>query len=75
MDWLSWTPQIRRWFDMPNVGNRPRRTLLVAGAISPHAENELTERGWSLVQRPPFPGAPPYRRMLSFDAPALRGVN
>ncbi len=66
VDWLAWTPQIRRWFDMPTVGNRARRTLLVAGAISPRAESELTERGWSLVQRPPYPGAPRYRRMLTF---------
>ncbi len=66
VDWLSWTPQIRRWFDLPGVGNRPHRTLLVSGALSPRAESELTERGWSLVQRPPYPGAPPYRRMLSF---------
>lgn len=66
VDWLAWTPQLRRWFDLPTVGNRPRRTLLVAGAISPKAESELTERGWSLVQRPPYPGAPPYRRALSF---------
>jgi hypothetical protein len=66
VDWLAWTPQIRRWFDLPTVGNRPQRTLLVAGAISPRAESELTERGWSLVQRPPYPGAPPYRRGLDF---------
>ena len=66
VDWLAWTPQIRRWFDLPSVGNRPRRTLLVAGALSPRAESELTERGWSLVQRPPYPGAPRYRRFLSF---------
>lgn len=66
VDWLAWTPQIRRWFDLPGVGNRPQRTLLVAGAISPQAESELTERGWSLVQRPPYPGAPPYRRGLDF---------
>ncbi len=70
VDWLAWTPQIRRWFDMPTVGNRPRRTLLVAGAISPKAESELTERGWSLVQRPPYPGAAPYRRALVFAARA-----
>ena len=68
VDWLAWTSQIRRWFDLPTVGNRPRRTLLVAGAISPKAESELTERGWSLVQRPPYPGAPPYRRGLDFAA-------
>lgn len=76
VDWLAWTPQIRRWFDMPTVGNRPQRTLLVAGAISPRAESELTERGWSLVQRPPYPGAPPYRRMLSFapEAAAAAGA-
>lgn len=73
VDWLAWTPQIRRWFDLPAVGNRPRRTLLVAGNLSPKAESELTERGWSLVSRLPYPGAPPYRRMLAFgpgDAPA-----
>ena len=66
VDWLAWTPQIRRWFDLPTVGDRPSRTLLVAGAISPRAESELTERGWSLVQRLPYPGAPPYRRGLDF---------
>jgi hypothetical protein len=66
VDWLSWTPQIRRWFDMPTVGDRPSRTLLVSGAISPKAESELTERGWSIVQRLPYPGAPPYRRGLDF---------
>lgn len=74
VDWLAWTPQIRRWFDLPGVGNRPRRTLLVAGAISPRAESELTQRGWSLVQRPPYPGAPPYRRMLSFAPRATAGA-
>lgn len=74
VDWLAWTPEIRRWFDLPTVGNRPRRTLLVAGALSPKAERELTERGWSLVSRLPYPGAPPYRRELSFPTRPAHGT-
>lgn len=69
VDWLAWTPEIRRWFDLPSVGNRPHRTVLVAGGISGRAERELTERGWSLVTRLPYPGAPRYRRPLVFEAP------
>ena len=66
VDWLAWTPEIRRWFELPAIDTRPRRMLLVGGAMSPLAQRELTTRGWSLVSRLPYPGAPPYRRPLDF---------
>ncbi len=68
VDWLAWTPEIQGWFDLPTVGNQPRRTVLVAGALSPEAQDELTERGWSLVSRQPYPGSPPYRRAFELTA-------
>lgn len=66
VDWLSWTRQLRRWFDLPVISRKPQRTLLLSGSLSPRAQRELTERGWSIVPRLPYPGAPPYRRALSF---------
>lgn len=66
VDWLTWTAQLRRWFDLPVIGHRPYRTLLVSGAASPKAQRELTERGWSILTRLPYPGAPPYKRSLVF---------
>jgi hypothetical protein len=68
VDWLSWTPEIQGWFDLPTIGGRSKRTLLVSGTISPLAQAELTERGWSQVSGLPYPGAPPYRRALQLAA-------
>ena len=50
---------MQHFFDGEKVAIAPR-TLLVTGAISPRAQRELTERGWSLVPHLPYPGAPPY---------------
>ncbi len=61
VDWLGWTRELRRWFDLPIISRQPNRTLVVSGGISPRAQRRLTERGWSLVPRLPYPGAPPYR--------------
>jgi hypothetical protein len=62
VDWLAWTPELRRWFALPAIDRRAQRMLLVGGGISGRAQRELTERGWSLVSGVPYPGAPPYRR-------------
>jgi hypothetical protein len=67
VDWLAWTPELRRWFALPAIDGRPRRMLLVAGGISDKAQHALTRRGWSLVSSVPYPGAPPYRRPFDLD--------
>lgn len=67
VDWLAWTPEIRRWFALPAIDQRPQRMLLVAGGISDAAQRSLTRRGWSLVSTVPYPGAPPYRRPFDLD--------
>jgi hypothetical protein len=59
VDYLSWTRQLRRFFDNEKVAITPR-TLLVSGSISLRAQRELTARGWSLVPHLPYPGAPAY---------------
>ncbi len=62
VDRLSWTPEVKRWFDHVSVSEHARRTVLVAGMISPLAERELTRRGWSIRAYVRWPGAPPYQR-------------
>lgn len=59
VDYLSWTAQMRRFFDSARVAVTPR-TLLVTGSLSLRAQRELTARGWSLVSHVRYPGAPPY---------------
>ncbi len=61
VDRLSWTSQVQRWFDHLEVAGHPRRTVLVAGSISPLAERALTRRGWSMRSHVRWPGSPPYR--------------
>lgn len=60
LDRLTWTTQMRRWFDARGIAGNARRTVLLSGGISDTAERELTLRGWSIVTRMPYPGAPPY---------------
>lgn len=59
VDRLSWTRQMRDFFDGAHL-RAEGRTLLVTGSISLRAQRELTRRGWSLVPHLPYPGAPPY---------------
>lgn len=66
VDWLAWTPEMEQWFELPAIDRRPHRTLLVSGGISELAARELTARGWSLVERLPYDGAPPYLRALRY---------
>ncbi|KFN49674.1 hypothetical protein [Arenimonas composti] len=72
VDWLAWTPEIRRWFELPAIDRRPHRLLLLSGGISDTAARELTGRGWSLVTAMPYEGAPPYLRPFSPQPVATR---
>lgn len=62
VDRLSWIPEVRHWFDHVQVAQHVRRTVLVAGEISPRAQRAITRRGWSLLPHVDYPGAPPYLR-------------
>lgn len=66
VDWLSWTIEVRDFLDRAEfrVANK---TALIGGGASLAARRALTERGWNIVMRTPWPGAPPY---AAFDEPA-----
>jgi hypothetical protein len=64
VDYLSWTQQIERYFDSEAFSSA-RHTLLVGGDATPRAQRELTQRGWNVVLRAPYAGAPPYVDALS----------
>ncbi|GAA0722784.1 hypothetical protein [Dokdonella soli] len=61
VDRLSWTSEVRRFLDRAEfrVSNK---TVLIGGEASLAARRGLTERGWSIIVRAPWPGAPPYAR-------------
>ena len=59
VDHLSWTGEVREFFDAaePLTGER---TVLVSGGVSLLTQRELTRRGYSLVAHLPYPDSPPY---------------
>ena len=59
VDRVSWTDEMQDFFDR-KAWRGAHRSVLVTGAISPRAQRELTERGFSLVPHLPYPGAPDY---------------
>jgi hypothetical protein len=59
VDRLEWNEYTAKYFDSPDF-RRSNKTLLVSGDITRRAARELTRRGWSLVERVPYAGAPPY---------------
>ena len=66
VDWLSWTTDVRDFLNRAEfrVANK---TVLIGGGASLSARRALTERGWNIVVRAPWPGAPPYG---AFDEPS-----
>ncbi|MCK7593182.1 hypothetical protein [Pseudomarimonas salicorniae] len=61
VDHLSWIARVADYFDHAQVARFPRRTVLIAGGVSPRAERQITRRGWSLLAFVRYPGSPPYR--------------
>ncbi|WP_330888103.1 hypothetical protein [Rudaea sp.] len=59
VDYLSWTADIDEFFDRPEF-KAADKTALVGGEASALAQRKLRERGWRLVQRAPYAGAPKY---------------
>ena len=66
VDRLSWTGEVREFVDRSEF-RVPNKTVLIGGGASLAARRALTERGWNIVVRAPWPGAPPY---ATFDEPA-----
>lgn len=66
VDWLSWTTEVRDFVDRAEF-RVTNKTVLIGGGASLAARRALTERGWNIVLRAPWPGAPPY---AAFDEPA-----
>ncbi len=65
LDWLSWTGEVRDFFDRPEF-RVTNKTVLIGGGASLLARRALTDRGWNIVLRAPWPGAPAY---AAFDEP------
>jgi hypothetical protein len=59
VDYLTWSHDIDVFFDQP-VFSVANKTVLIGGETSMLAQRRLTERGWNLVSRAPFDGAPAY---------------
>ncbi len=59
VDHLSWTEEVRRFLDRDEFRTGDK-TVLIGGNASLAARRGLVQRGWSLVLRAPWEGAPPY---------------
>jgi hypothetical protein len=69
VDYLSWTSVVGDFFDRSEF-RVTNKTVLIGGDASLLARRALTERGWNIVVRAPWLGAPPYAR---FDEPTSAG--
>jgi hypothetical protein len=70
VDYLSWTTEVRDFLDRAEF-RVTDKTVLIGGGASLAARRALTERGWNILVRAPWPGAPPY---AAFDEPARDGL-
>ncbi len=59
VDYLSWTADIDEFFARSEFAHNDK-VALIGGDASPLAQKKLSARGWSLVLRAPYQGAPNY---------------
>ncbi|MDR3388105.1 MAG: hypothetical protein P4L92_13735 [Rudaea sp.] len=59
VDYLTWSHDLGDFFDRPEFATA-NKIALIGGEASMLAQRKLTERGWSLVLRAPYEGAPVY---------------
>jgi hypothetical protein len=59
VDYLSWSADIDEFFTSAEFA-RSGKVVLIGGEASRLAQKKLTARGWSLVLRAPYQGAPDY---------------
>lgn len=63
VDYLTWSHDIGEFFDQSAFAVKDK-TVLIGGEASMTAQSKLTERGWNLVLRAPYEGAPAYSRSV-----------
>ena len=59
VDYLSWTSDMDEFFDRSEF-RTATKTALIGGEASALAQRKLSERGWNIVLRAPYDGAPKY---------------
>jgi hypothetical protein len=65
VDYLTWSHDLDEFFAQPAFA-APDKHVLLGGEASLLAQRKLTERGWSLMLRSPFDGAPAYAQEGEF---------
>jgi hypothetical protein len=61
LDYLTWSHDIGDFFEQSEFAVR-NKTVLIGGEASMTMQRKLTDRGWNLVLRATYEGAPPYSR-------------
>ncbi len=59
LDVLSWTPQMRGWFNGHGLRGHPRARVLVGGRVTPRAARALDALGWTVEADASCPDLPP----------------
>jgi hypothetical protein len=59
VDYLTWTHDLGDFFDQ-HVFAVADKTVLIGGDASIQVQRQLTDRGWNLLLRAPYDGAPAY---------------
>jgi hypothetical protein len=59
VDYLTWSLDFAEFVGQPGLAGR-NRTVLISGDASMDAQRGFTARGWNLMLRAPFDGAPAY---------------
>ena len=65
VDCLTWSHDLDDFFAQPAFAAR-EKSALIGGEASTLAQRKLTERGWNIVLRTPFDGAPAYAQEGEF---------
>lgn len=66
VDYLSWNADLRAFFQQPSL-HAVNKAVMISGEASMLAQRALTERGWSILLRVPYAGAPAYAKVGEFD--------
>lgn len=77
VDYLSWNRNLAKFFNQPELRNA-NKTVLIGGNASMLAQQQLTQRGWSINLHAAYEGAPAYARAIEFkpaSEPALRTIH
>ena len=70
VDYLTWNADLRAFFKQPSL-HAANKAVLISGEASMLAQRALTARGWSILLRVPYAGAPAYARFGEFASGKL----